>query len=34
MISSAIYGMYSQKKNHDLMAILLRNIKKALKKKK
>ena len=34
IISSAAYSMYSRKKNHDLMAILLRDIKKALKKRK
>ena len=34
MISSAAYSMYSRKKNHDLMVILLRDIKKALEEKK
>ena len=34
MISSAAYSMYSWKKNYDLMAISLRDIEKALEKKK
>ena len=34
IISSAAYSMYSRKKNYDLMIISVRDIKKALEKKK
>ena len=34
IISAATYGIYSRKKNHNLIAILLRDIEKALEEKK